>query len=71
VPLLALLRRRVTDEEMTMMVRQLAAHRRRPIDTTDIGVEITHITDELPAPDDIRRAQHRLGATRRPDGHQG
>jgi hypothetical protein len=63
VPLLALLRRRVTDDEITAIIRRLVVHRRRPIDDADVGVEITHITDEMPAPDDIERVQHRLAAT--------
>jgi Protein of unknown function (DUF3349) len=63
VPLLALLPRRVTDDEITAIISKLAIHRRRPIDDADVGVEITHITDEMPAPDDIERVQHRLAAT--------
>jgi hypothetical protein len=69
VPLLALLRRRLTDDEITMISRKFSAHRRqlhdRPVDQADVGVEITRITDELPGPDDIRRVQDRLAAIER------
>lgn len=62
VPLLALLRRRVTDDEVTAIISKLVVHRRRPIDDADVGVEITHVTDQMPAPDDIGRVQQRLAA---------
>ncbi len=65
VPLLALLRRRLTDDEITAIMGKLDAYRRRPLDQADVGVEITRITDELPAPDDIERVQHRLVAIER------
>ncbi len=64
VPLLALLRRRVTDNEVIAISRKLVAPRRQPIDTADIGVEITRVTDEMPSADDIARIQHRLAAER-------
>lgn len=63
VPLLALLRRRVTDSESSAITRKLVAGRRQP-DTADIGVEITRVTDEMPSADDIARIQHRLSAER-------
>ncbi len=68
VPLLALLRRRVTDDEIAAIMRKFGAHRRRPLDPldqADVGVEILRITDELPAPDDIQRVQDRLAAVKR------
>ena len=65
VPLLALLRRRVTDEEVTAIASKLIARGRRL--TADIGVEITRITDEMPSFDDLARVQHRIAAIRRPD----
>jgi len=66
VPLLALLRRRVTDDEITAIASRLVARGRRL--TADIGVEITRITDELPTLDDLSRVQERLAAIRRSDG---
>ena len=71
VPLLALLRRRVTDNEIVAITRKLIARRRQPIDTADIGVEITRITNEMPSPDDIERVQHRLSAVGRSDDQHG
>jgi Protein of unknown function (DUF3349) len=70
VPLLAVLRRRVADDEITAIINKLITHRRWPIETVDVGVEITHLTDEMPTVDDMERVQHRLGATRPPDDHQ-
>lgn len=60
VPLLALLRRRVTDNEAIAISRKLVGQRRQPVDTTDIGVEITRVTDEMPSADDIARIRRRL-----------
>lgn len=62
-PLLALLRRRVTDSEGIAITRKLVARRREP-DTADIGVEITRVTDEMPSADDIARIQRRLAVER-------
>lgn len=58
VPLLALLKRRLTDDEAAAVVRELLE--RGEFDHVDIGVLITQITDELPAPDDIERVRARL-----------
>ncbi|OIN80902.1 DUF3349 domain-containing protein [Mycobacterium malmoense] len=62
-PLLALLPRRVADDEIAAVISTLLGRKRRPIDSADVGVEITRITDELPSPDDIERVQRRLDAT--------
>jgi hypothetical protein len=66
VPLLALLRRRVSDDEIIAIAGGLIA-RRQPMDAADLGVQITRITDELPSADDIARVQHRLDAIGQPD----
>ncbi|MGO9158034.1 DUF3349 domain-containing protein [Mycobacterium sp.] len=71
VPLLALLRRRVTDNEIIAITRKLIARQRRPIDTADIGVEITRVTNEMPSVEDIARVQHRLAAIGRSSDHRG
>ena len=67
VPLLALLRRRLTDDEVKAVVSELVAQAEiRPpadIDPVDIGVQITQVTDQLPSPDDVERVRARL-ATR-------
>ncbi|MBV8788504.1 MAG: DUF3349 domain-containing protein [Mycobacterium sp.] len=62
VPLLALLPRRVTDDEITAIARKLLAPKRRPADSVDVGVEITRVTDHMPSADDIERVQSRLSA---------
>lgn len=57
-PLLALLRRRLTEEE----VREIAVHVATldGADGSDIGVHITKITDAVPSTDDIARVEARL-----------
>jgi hypothetical protein len=61
-PLLALLRRRLTDDEVAAVATQLVARSELNIDTADIGAAITRITDELPSPSDLDRVQRRLEA---------
>jgi Protein of unknown function (DUF3349) len=60
VPLLALLRRRLTDDEVKAVAQDLAD--RGEFDHIDIGVLITQMTDELPAPADVERVRARLAA---------
>jgi len=60
VPLFALLKPRLTDDEVKTVVRELLA--RGEFDQVDIGVLITQLTDELPAPEDIERVRSRLAA---------
>ena len=60
VPLLALLRRRLTDDEVSEVAADLAACGDAPIDDIDIGAAITRIIHELPAPDDIDRVRRWL-----------
>jgi hypothetical protein len=66
VPLLALLRRRLTDDEVKSVVADLQGRAELPatpdIDIIDIGVLITQITDDLPSRDDIERVRLRLAA---------
>jgi hypothetical protein len=64
VPLLALLPRRVSDDEITAIARRLLVPRRRPVDDVEVGVEITKVTDHMPSADDIARVRSRLGATK-------
>ena len=49
IPLLALLRRRLTDEQVTAVARHVATSDDLNIDIVDIGAAITRITDELPS----------------------
>ena len=60
VPLLALLRRRLTDDEVKTVAQDLID--RGEFDHIDIGVLITQITDELPTPEDVERVRVRLAA---------
>jgi hypothetical protein len=60
VPLFALLKPRLTDDEVKTVVRELLA--RGEFDQIDIGVLITQLTDELPGPEDIERVRNRLAA---------
>ncbi len=66
-PLLTLLPRRVCDDEVAMIANTLIG-RRRPIDNADVGAEITRVTDEMPALEDIDRVRRRLDATGRAGG---
>lgn len=58
VPVLALLSRRLSNDEVKVVTRELIA--RGDFDHVDIGVLITQITDELPAPNDVERVRERL-----------
>lgn len=59
-PLLALLPRRVSDDEVSAIAEKLLAPAHRPADRADVGVEITRVTDEMPSLDDIGRVESRL-----------
>ena len=73
VPLLALLKRRLTDDEVKAVARTLVD--RGEFDDVDIGVLITQITDELPTPDGHRAGAGTPGrerlAARRPPRRRG
>lgn len=58
VPLFALLRRGLSDDEVKAVTRELKDL--GEFDSADIGVLITQITDELPTPEDIERVRARL-----------
>lgn len=61
IPLLALLRRRLSDDEVVAVATDLAARGGElSFDVVDIGVAITRITEELPSADDLERVQRRL-----------
>jgi hypothetical protein len=60
VPLFALLQRRLSDDEVKAVAKDLMD--RGEFDNVDIGVLITEMTDELPTPDDIERVRERLAA---------
>ena len=60
IPLPALLRRRLSDDEVAAVAAQLAGRGELNIDTADIGAAIIRITDELPSAADLDRVQRRL-----------
>ncbi|MDT5116766.1 MAG: hypothetical protein QOE30_2505 [Mycobacterium sp.] len=60
--LLAVLRRRLTDDEVAAVAAQLAARGELKIDTAQINAAITRITDVPPSPDELDRVQRRLEA---------
>ncbi|MBW0017547.1 MAG: DUF3349 domain-containing protein [Mycobacterium sp.] len=57
---LALLSRRLTNDEVKLVARDLM--QQGDFDDVDIGVLISKLTDELPAPQDIDRVRTRLAA---------
>jgi hypothetical protein len=60
VPLFALLKRRLSDDEVKAVAKGLIG--RGEFDEVDIGVLITRMTDELPEPADVERVRNRLAA---------
>jgi hypothetical protein len=60
VPLLALLCRRLTTEEVDAVARLLRSEGRVPATDADIGTLIMKITDELPRGEDVTRVRRRL-----------
>jgi hypothetical protein len=63
IQLLALVRRRLSDDEVAAVVIHLVGRGELGIDTADIGAAIIRITDKLPFPDDLDRVRRRLDAT--------
>ena len=61
VPLMALLTRRLTNDEVKAVAQDLID--RGEFDHIDIGVLITQVTDELPREEDVERVRARLAAT--------
>ena len=70
-PVLALLSRRLSNDEVKLVAHELLD--RGDFDHVDIGVLITRLTDELPAPEDIERVRERLADKGWPleDAHDG
>ena len=62
IPLLALLRRRLSDDEVIAVATELMADGGTPVDGTDVRVAITKLTDEMPSPEDTERVKQRLVA---------
>ena len=59
-PLLALMRRRLTDDEITQLGQHLAADGLIRADRVDVGVEMTKVTQDLPSLDELNRVMERL-----------
>ena len=60
VPLLAVLSRRLSSDEVRAVAAKLVGQGRLPIDDTDIGTVITRISDDLPREEDVLRVRTRL-----------
>ena len=60
VPLLALLRRRLTDTEVAEIARELVATGLVPPESADIAVSITKVTEAMPSEMDIDRVREHL-----------
>jgi hypothetical protein len=65
IPVLALLPRRLSTEEVELVAHELLT-RRGDFDDIDIGVAITQITEDLPTPEDIEQVRQRLAAQASP-----
>lgn len=62
VPLLALLARRLSPEEVRAVARTVMGAPAADLDDIEIGVQITRITDELPREEDVNRVRARLAS---------
>ena len=60
VPLLAVLSRRLSADEVRAVAAELVREGRLPVDDADIGTVITKVLDELPGEDDVARVRERL-----------
>jgi hypothetical protein len=60
VPLIALLARRLSAEEVAAVAAQLQEDGKLPVTDTDIGEVIMGITDELLRPEDVARVRGQL-----------
>jgi hypothetical protein len=57
IPLIALLRRRLTDAEVSHVAEDLVENGFVPADRIDVGAAITKVTSELPSDEDIQRVR--------------
>ena len=68
IPLLALLRRTLTEDEVREIAQEVAAlgngseNGAAEIGTAEIGVRIIKLTDAMPSPEDITRVEARLAS---------
>jgi hypothetical protein len=62
IPLLAVLARRLSNDEVLAIAQELIGSGELPVDNADIGTVITKVTDELPRLEDINRVREKLSA---------
>ncbi|HEY0227681.1 MAG TPA: DUF3349 domain-containing protein [Mycobacterium sp.] len=62
IPLLALLRRRLSDDEVIAVAAEMISAGNMPLDIADVQVAITKLTDAMPSPEDTERVKGRLAA---------
>jgi hypothetical protein len=62
IPLVALLRRRTSDDEVLAVATELISAGGAPVQATDVSVAISKLTDELPSLQDTERVKRRLAA---------
>ena len=60
IPLLALCRRRLSDDEVSTVAGELMLTGNPPVDGYDVRVAITKLVDDLPSLEDVRRVNERL-----------
>jgi Protein of unknown function (DUF3349) len=60
IPLIALLRRRLTDAEVAQVSHELATTGTLPPDRVDVGEAIAKVTSELPSDEDVKRVRQYL-----------
>ena len=60
VPLMVVLSRRLSTEEVREIATELSRSGAMPIDNVDIGTLITKVTDELPDESDVARVRAKL-----------
>ena len=68
VPLLALLRRRLSDEEVQEVSARLASEGGLPASRLDVASAIAGVTSEMPSDEDIERVRASLEAHGWPEG---
>jgi hypothetical protein len=60
IPLVAVLARRLSPEEVRAVAAELSRTGQLPIDNIDIGTTIMKVTNELPSETDVNRVRSRL-----------
>ena len=60
IPLLAVLTRRLSNDEVKQVAKALVDAGTLPTEKVDIGVVITKLTDEMPREEDVQRVRQKL-----------